>query len=378
MSKSKLAVVANSGWNIYNFRMDLINHLISRGLDVVVIAGDDVHLQKLQRETTWCIEPLMHMQEQGMHIGKEMLLFFEIMRLYRKHQPAIVLQFTIKPNLYGSLVARMMGIKAISNLTGLGVLAMNQGKVHQILQRLYQWALQFNSWVVFHNEEDLEWCVHRKIVGGHKALVIPGSGINVGKFVKRKDSQCERPFVFLMVARMIRSKGVWEFFKAGEYLLGKGLQCECWFVGNFDAGHQESLNIHEIEALKRSPFVRLIPFQDDVREVFEQADAFVLPSYREGLPKAMLEAMAMELPVVTTRVAGCRHAVEEGVTGVLVEPRDAMALARGMEQLMLNDRFNHREMGKRGRQRVLAKFESGVINSAYWNLLGETLEINME
>lgn len=368
-AKNQLAIVSNSGWNIYNFRAGLIRKLQECGYSIIVMAGKDAYFDRIKELFNVELVPLMNMDETGMNPYREWKLYKELESHYRNYRPDLIFQFTIKPNIYGSLAAKKLGIEVISNVTGLGVVAEKKHFLSLVLDQLYRYALKSNYEVVFHNQDDLDWFRHRKMLPVGLGCVIQGSGVDSQFFKREKANTTKRSFVALMVGRMVRQKGVWEFFKACELLVEQGKSLECWMAGFYDPFHPDALSPEEMEIMRSKAFVRLFDFQEDVRPLLNQAQVFVLPSYREGLSKAMLEAMSMELPILTTKVPGCRQAVLEGINGLLVEAKDIKGLAAALRKFMEFDLQTLQCMGSKSRAFVLENFDTQHMVRGYLDLL---------
>lgn len=365
MSNYKIAIVANSCWNIYNFRMELIRHLVEKGHSVFVLAPEDGYCSKLKFPEEVHFQKLQLLEPKGLNPFRDILCLFELCRSFRNLDPDIVLNYTIKPNIYGSLAARWLGIRAISNLTGLGFTAGKPSFLRRLILYSYKWALCKNRELVFHNDEDLNWFRERKLVNWDRGIVIPGSGVNADHFKSVDRRKASPNFVFIFVGRTQKEKGIIEFLSAAELLVQKYSHMQFWIVGSSDHISKEVTNHSILKVAKNKEQFYFFGFENDVREKLKQAHVFVLPSYREGRSKAMLEAMAMELPVITTAVAGCKQTIVHGVHGYIVPPKDTIALSKAMEQITTLSEEELFDMGRRCRQRVLEHFESKHILSAY-------------
>lgn len=293
-------------------------------------------------------------------------LFLKLLSLYRKEKPDLILHFTAKPNIYGSLAARLNRIPSLPTLTGLGFIALNNGFSSRLARSLYQIALNKLPQIVFHNPDDLRFFLERKIINPDQGLVIPGSGVDPVWFAFHPLPAGETT-KFLMASRLLKDKGVREYAEAAEILKEKQRKATFLIAGELDQGNPSALSEKEWKAiLKRSPLIYLGKL-GDIREAIREAHCVVLPSYREGLPRFLLEGMAMGRPVITTDVPGCRELVQPGYNGYLVPERDATALADAMERFARLPASEHERMGMNSRLMVKKQFDEKRVVGIYLN-----------
>jgi glycosyltransferase involved in cell wall biosynthesis len=352
---SKAILFANTDWYLYNFRLALAKKLRAQGYEVVLLSppGD---FQNLLQENgfEWIPFPL---SRQGINPFGELQALWRLIRVYHRVKPDIVHHFTIKPVIYGSLAAHILGIKHIINsITGLGHLFIDTGFVTRILRAfakiLYQASLR-NTQVIFENPEDRNTFIQNRLLQPEQTNLILGTGVDVNKFhptLKRN----EVPLI-LFASRLLSTKGVLEFVEAAQQLKQKGLRARFAIAGTPDPGNPASIALEQIDSWKASGFVEVWGWQSDMPAALAKADIFCLPSYREGVPNALLEACACGLPIVTTDVPGCRDVVTHDVNGFLVPPQNSQMLATAIEAL-LNDQVLRDKMGHTGRQIALEKF----------------------
>ncbi len=370
--KRKIAIVANSSWNIINFRRKLIKELISHGYDVLAIAPEDAYSQTLRTIQGLRYRVLKQIQPTGRGIWQDMLLLGEFRRIYREEMPELIFHFTIKPNIYGGLAARQLKIPYVSVLTGLGYVFIKGGLLSKIVALLYRLVFGGAKAVVFQNKDDLAFCRAKGLLQSGKGVIIPGSGVDV-VFFEKKAIKAVRPFTFIFIGRLLRDKGVMEFLEAAEQLQRK-YACHFLVVGEQGADNPAALSKELLAKWKADPNFTFTGQVKDVRPFLEQAQVMVLPSYREGLPKSALEAMAMGRPVITTDVPGCRETVEPGVNGWLVSVRSAKGLAAAMEKAMLLPMEKLSAMGAESRRIVELKFRDELVISAFLSLLDKGAE----
>jgi glycosyltransferase involved in cell wall biosynthesis len=352
---TRVILFANTDWYLYNFRLPLAKELRAQGYEVVLLSppGD---FQNLLQENgfQWIPFPL---SRQGTNPLNELQTIWRLVRVYRQVKPDVVHHFTIKPVIYGSLSAHLLGIKGIINsITGLGHLFIDPGFITRILRGLakilYRTGLR-RTQVIFENPEDRDTFIRYNLLLPEQTNLILGTGVDVEKFHPLpKDN--DEPLV-LFASRLLVTKGVSEFVDAAEQLNQKGLRARFAIAGMPDPGNPASIPPEQIDRWKHSGTVEVLGWQNDMPAILEKTDIFCLPSYREGVPSALLEACASGLPIVATDVPGCRDVVMHGVNGLLVPPRDPQALAKAIEELLTKPSLRDR-MGKAGRQIAVDKF----------------------
>jgi glycosyltransferase involved in cell wall biosynthesis len=289
-------------------------------------------------------------------------LFWTLYRWYRRERPDVVHHFTIKPVIYGSIAARLARVPRIVNtVTGLGYVFTNEavGWLRRLVELQYRLALGVAHYTFFQNADDRQLFLHNRIVRDDKAGLLPGSGVDTTHFAPRPAAGAEpagTPVVFLMVARLLRDKGLYEFVEAAGIVKAKYPQAEFQLLGARDDRNPTVVSKVDLDAWQAAGTVAWLGEVSDVRDDIDRADVVVLPSYREGTPRSLLEAASMGKSVIATDVAGCREAVDDGVTGLLVPVRDARALAAAMEALLL-DPCARKRMGGAGREKMVRQFE---------------------
>ncbi len=355
---AKLLYLITEDWFFCSHFMERAKAAQAQGFEIVVLTRARSHGQRI-RDAGFQLQPLA-IDRSGTGFFNELRTLHEIWRAYREHRPDLVHQIAMKPIIYGSLVARMQGLRAVLNApVGMGFLFTSDTARARLLRPLVRMLLRWllnprGSKVVFENEEDLRDCVRDGMVCIADAVLIPGAGIDTAMF--QPDLVPARgASVVLMAARLLRDKGVAEFVAAARLLHERGVPARCWLVGAPDAGNPSSFSTVQLDAWKTQADVELLGHRDDIAALLRKADIACLPSYREGLPKFLLEAMATGLPVVSTDVVGCRQAVLDGVTGLLVPARDPVALADALQRLV-EDGAARARMGAAGRARALSEF----------------------
>lgn len=364
--KKKLLIVSNSSWNLFNFRGPLLKDLVYKGYELVYVASKDAYSSRLP---AGLFLELHHLNARGTHVFKDFLLFRELFLIYRRERPDLILQFTIKPNFYGSLAARTLRIPCISHLTGLGMALRNSRMGSMVLLRIYAWAMKKNRIVVFHNKADRHVFTNKRLLEFQNTLVIPGSGIDTGYFKAKPEGRMRNAFTFLFAGRLLVDKGIREYMDACRRLIEDGMEARFWIAGMFDPRARNGISEGELRNWETLPATKYWGHVEDIRELYEECDVLVLPSYGEGMPKSALEAMSMEIPVLCSEVPGCTELVEDGIHGMRFPAKDVRALAEAMKRIYLTLQETRIQMGKQARKIVEEKFALPIILKAYTNLI---------
>ena len=360
-----LAVVsANSAWNIVNFRGPVIAALIEQGWDVAALAGEDGHGDAIASLGARFIP--LRIDSSGMSVLRDTRLLLDYHRILRELRPQAFLGFTVKPNIYGSLAARLLSIKVINNISGLGTAFIRPGLLNRLVTGLYRLALGSSDRVFFQNPDDRDLFLAKGLVRPGQARLVPGSGVDLEHFhpgLRRPGSG--RPFRFLFVGRLLKDKGLVEYAEAARLLRNQLPDAEFAILGFAGADNRSAVPIEQVERWQSEGIVNYLGATSDVRPILEETDCVVLPSYREGLPRSLLEAAAMGLPMIATDVPGCRDVVTPGENGLLCEVRSAASLAAAMEAMIRLDPEARGAMGDNARAMVELRFDQALVARAY-------------
>lgn len=367
MTLSRTVILsANSDWNIANFRQGLIRALRGSGYEPVVVAPKDSAAEARMRELDVQRVPVP-IERSGVNPLSDLRLFAGYRRLLKRLRPVAYLGYTIKPNIYGSLAAASLGIPAIPNVSGLGTAFIRQGPLQHIVTRLYRLGFRRAPVVFFQNDEDRQLFVERRIVRREQARVLPGSGVDLERFAPALLPA--DPPTFLLIGRLLGDKGIREFVEAAR-LLGPELpNARFQLLGPVDEGNGTAISRRELDSWAADGVVEYLGTTDDVRPFIASATAVVLPSYREGLPRSLLEAAAMARPLVATDVPGCRDVVEDGLNGFLCIVRDPVTLADAMRKMAELRPEQRLAMGEAARRKVQEKFSEEFVVRAYLDVL---------
>lgn len=370
----KIVIVLNASWNVYNFRLGLLRALEAEGHGIEVIAPRDAYSERIPYRFHD-----IKMEGKGMNPLKEILLLYRLYRLYGKLRPDLVLHFTPKPNIYGSIAARVRGIPSISNVAGLGSAFEGNRIVAAILKLMYKAALRYPRKVFFQNQEDLSLFVDLKLVAGEKTDRVPGSGIDVSLFQPVEGGGNPGRFVFLLASRMLWEKGVGEFVEAARMLKREGARAELRLLGSLDVQNPSAISREQMDEWEAEGAVAYLGFTDKVKDYMSDADCIVLPTYyREGVPRVLLEAAALGKPIIATDQIGCRDIVDDGENGYTCRPRDTRDLVGAMKRFMALTPAERATMGMNGRRKAIDEFDENLVIAKYREAILDLARFNTE
>ena len=362
----KILILINSSWNVVNFRTNLIKELVHDGHEVIAMAPKDDYSHLLKE--IGCEFVNISFKSRSTNPLIELKLFFKIFFKIKNIKPDILLTFTIKPNIYGSIAANLLGIKTINNIAGLGITASNFF-FRNFSMYLYKFALARTDLCFFQNESDKSFFLDNKIIKYDKSDLIPGSGVDLEKF-SIKDStyshNVNKKFTFLLSSRLLWSKGIKEYVEAAKLIQKKFDNTDFWLVGFSGVDNNDAIDIKIIQDWHDKNIIQFKGSTDDIKSILSLVDCYVLPTfYPEGTPKSLLEAAAMQLPIITTNTPGCRNVVIDGVTGFLCEPKNHIDLYKKME-LILNSSKNELDlMGSSARELMKEKYDDKIVSKRY-------------
>jgi glycosyltransferase involved in cell wall biosynthesis len=365
MSRPLLLFVVNDVGYFISHRLPLAEAAKAQGYDVqIACTGDGAPL----RAMGFMHHPVPVARGTAKPLG-EFRALVALIALFRRLRPTLVHLVTLKPVLYGGIAARLVRTPAVvSAVAGLGFLFIGEGgmkaaSIRKLIMPLFRFAFGHpNQKIIFQNREDLEQLAAAAGLEPRKAVLIRGSGVDLAKYQYVSEPD-DIPTVS-MASRLLRDKGVMEFVEAARLLRQRGLNARFWLIGAPDPANPATVSDLQVSAWRKEGLIECLGQRDDVPELYARSHVVTLPSYREGLPKALVEAAACGRAVVTTDVPGCRDAIRAGVTGLLVPPREAVALADAL-QALLEDNDMRRHMGSAGRQLAEQEFCIRKIISAH-------------
>ncbi|MDK9737721.1 glycosyltransferase family 4 protein [Vibrio sp. D404a] len=359
---NKVVLSANTSWYLYNFRSSTINAFQKNGFKVVCLSPVDGYSQKLVDELG-CEWFHLEMDNKGSNPIKDLALVYRLFWFYRKVKPVVVFNFTIKNNIYGTWASRLNGVKAINNVSGLGTAFINNNLTSKVVKLLYRLSQPFASKVFCQNPEDMEVLISNKLVHKNKLTLLPGSGVNIYDFEPsiKVNRDVTEPFRFLFVGRMLGDKGVRELISAAHKLAESGYIFTLDLCGFAGVDNASALSCDELKELSKSDYINWIGPSNTIAQVYANADCVVLPSYREGMPRTLLEAGAMGLPSITTDVPGCKHVITHGFNGLLCKVKSSDSLYKKMVTMLQLDDESYSRMCLNSRSRIEKDYDEQIV-----------------
>lgn len=351
--------------------MTLVKALLHKGFQLFLLAPEDEETPALRASGATYI-PLKYLQAKGVNPFAEVALVRELSTIFKAERPNLVIQYTIKPNIYGSFAARKLGIPHIAVVTGLGYTYIRGGWMSTLTSWLYQRAFKSTRHVWFLNNEDRNLFVGRRLVEQQKTLVLPGEGIDAANHfnpdsvhIPGSGEKKENAIQFIFVARLLFDKGITEYVAAARMLKEKYGNIDFNVLGYLNVKNPSAVSEAQLKAWVDSGVIRYLGHVDDVRPVLLTQDCVVLPSYREGMSTTLMEAAALGRPLIASDVAGCRELVDHGYNGFLCASKNPVDLAEKMERFILLPKAERIKMGAAGRQKMLAEYSDTRVIQIY-------------
>lgn len=362
----KIVLFANTDWYLYNFRRSLALSLHRAGHELLLLSPPGPYGEKLQAlGLRWEALP---MERRSLNPLRELSLLRHLVRLLRRERPALVHGFTIKCAVYGSLAARLAGVPArVNAVAGMGyVFTSNDAKaraLRPVVRGLLRLALDGEgARLILQNADDVALFERAGLVDPARIRLVRGSGVDCSRFVKRSGERSGGPLRVLVAARLLWDKGLEEYVTAARELLAEGRRIEFLLAGTPDPGNPAAVPEDTVRSWVEEGVVNWLGHVDDMPTLLGAVDVVALPSYREGLPKTLIEAAACAQPLITTDVPGCREVVTDGVDGLLVPVRDAKALAQAIRRLDDDPAFARR-IGEKAWAKAHTEFDERIVIS---------------
>jgi glycosyltransferase involved in cell wall biosynthesis len=370
-------IVSNCTWYLYNFRSQLLNSLKKKGYNLILISPIDkyyIHISKffINKENLFLVRgsenPIL-----------EIITLFHLFLIYLKYKPDLVHHFTIKPCIYGGIIARFLGIKStINHITGLGPsFYSNRIKIkytNKILKPFYKFAFNSDNNLIniFHNNSDRNTFINESITKSNKTKTIKGSGVDIKEYKNDISLKINKQINLLFPARIIKEKGIIELINACNDLWKDNYKFKLNIAGEIDKQNRSYLKNKYLQSINRNPNIIVLGKCKNMREVYKKMDIVILPSWREGLSKSLLEAAAMSLPIITTDVPGCKDIITNEYSGLLVPLRNKNELKSAIKKYLRNPELA-KEFGKNARETVSKKFTVEIINNKILKIYEEFL-----
>jgi glycosyltransferase involved in cell wall biosynthesis len=358
-----VCLVCNTGFAIYTYRQGVIRSLIAKGVQVIVLAPRDRTFALLEEMGCRCID--LPVASKSTNPLDDLRTLAALYRHYRTIRPDVIFHYTIKANIYGSVAAWLARVPSIAVTTGLGYVFIQKSRAASIAKALYRFAFRFPLEVWFLNRDDHSaFLTERLLAHPERAKLLHGEGVDIAHFGLTPLPQAAH-VTFVLIGRLLWDKGVGEYVEAARMLRMRYPNAKFQLLGPVGVDNPSAITQADVDGWVREGVIEHLGEAHDVRPVIANADCVVLPSYREGVPRTLMEASAMGRPIVATDVPGCREVVEDGVTGLLCEVKNAQSLAAKLAQIVEMDASARREMGLRGREKVAAEFDEALVIERY-------------
>lgn len=358
----QIVITANTTWNLYNFRIGLIKELKNNGYSVIAISPKDEYVKKLEDLGIECYD--IEINSTGTNPIRDLWLIYKYYKLLCRIKPLLILSYTIKPNIYGNLAAQILKIPVINNVSGLGTIFIKKTFSSYVGRLLYYISFYKTNWVIFQNADDRELFIQERIVNSNNSSIVYGSGVNMYKFNTNRTENKGKKFLF--VGRLLGDKGLREFIEAAKRIINIDSTIRFNIVGEIGSNNLTAISVEEINSWSLyKPQISYLGKTDNIVTELVKADIMVLPSYREGLSKSLIEAAAMKLPIITTNVPGCKEVVNHGMNGYLCNPKDTDDLYIKMLDMIKLTEMERVKMGELGRSHVESHFDEKIVISKY-------------
>jgi glycosyltransferase involved in cell wall biosynthesis len=358
----KFLLISPKNRTVYNFRGDLVKSIIQKGYEVIVTGPDMTDVGKIEELGVKFVP--IEMNKNGTSIVGDIKYCKNLYRLMKREKIDVTLGYTVKPVIYGAIAAHFAKVRNINSMiTGAGytfIATSIKAKLLGFLVRcLYRLGFQYSDHVIFQNIDDLNEFCDRKLARREKCSVVNGSGVNVNHFTVEPLPPSP---TFFMLSRLLKSKGVHEYLTAAEIVKQQYPYVQFYLLGKYETNMQDAVPKEFVEDFISRGIIERFDETSDVKPYYAMCSVYVLPSYREGTPRTVLEAMAMGRPILTTDTQGCRETVVDGENGYLVPVKDCNDLAERMVEFIRNPELAS-VMGAKSRQYVTQKFEVNKVNA---------------
>ncbi len=370
MNKDKVILISsNYAWTIFNFRMNLIKRLKKEGFKIIVFTQFDGYELEIKKEVD--VIKNLFISRKGINPLIDLITLFHYIKTFLIFKPSNILLFTIKPVIYGSIAARLTNVNSISMITGLGTSFITNTWLTKIVKRLYKIALKSSQINFFQNKDDLKIFIDNKIVEPSSCAITPGSGIDLEKF-KQSDFPNEKNLKFLFVGRLIKDKGIREFVDAARIIKRKFPDVDFQVLGPMGSENRSAIKQNELEGWKKEKVIKYLGETNDTLFFLNKATCIVLPSYREGTSRALLEAAAVGRPLIASDVPGCREIIDDSKSGYLCKVKDHLDLADKIEKMIMLPHESRLTMGMNSRLKVENEYDENIVLDLY------TYEVNKD
>ena len=369
----KVLILSNNASGLYSFRFELIEELINQGFDVyfsVPQSKDQLYTKKISDSGAKPIQT--NMNRRGMNPLEDLSLFKRYKKMIKEVDPKVVLTYSVKPNIYGSLAASKYDKPVLMNITGMGT-SLYYSKLKAIIIMLYKIACSKANTVFFQNESNREFFVSNRMVKTEKTIIISGSGVNTEKFKPMSSSNREDKIKFVFIGRLMKEKGIEEYLEAARAVLHTNTKVEFQIVGSYEEKcYEEILRNNQWEGIK------YLGFSTDIRNEIKEVDCIVNPSYHEGMSNVLLEGASMGKPLIASNIPGCKEIIDDGQNGYLFDVKSVSSLQDKITRFIELSDEERTLMGEKSRQKVIRDFERQKIVNQYVEAIRMLIERRAE
>ncbi|MEA2099573.1 MAG: glycosyltransferase family 4 protein [Campylobacterota bacterium] len=367
----KILLVSNASWSMVKFRYGLMKSLVENNYKVYVVSPIDEYSKEI--EEIGCEYIDIKIDNNGSNPFNDLKLVYDLYEIYKKIKPNLIIHYTIKPNIYGSFATMLSGCKSISIIPGLGYTFINENFTSKIAKVLYKIALKIPEQVWFINKDDIDEFINRKLIDKSKIELINGEGVNIDKFKSFNANKQTDKLVFLMIARVLKDKGIYEYIEAIKIVKLKYSNIEFWLMGQA-SNNPTAVREDEINSWVNLKYINYFGSVANVVDYINKSDCVVLPSYREGLSMSLMESASMSKPIITSNITGCKEVVDDRVNGYLCEVKNAIDLASKIEMMINLSQDERLAMGRAGREKIIREFDERIVIEKYLKTIKEILK----
>lgn len=358
LAGKKVLILVNHEIVIYNFRKEFVLELLKEGHEVSLSSPSGDKIKELTR--LGCVHIETEIDRRGLNPLKDLKLLSDYLKMIRDIEPDIIYSYTIKPNVYGGLVARAMNIPFVATITGLGSAIQNDNFLKKVIMNLYKTSFKKAQTIFFQNTVNMDFFRKNSIVTKNQMKLVAGSGVNLNHFRYQKYPYNNDEINFIYIGRLMKEKGTYELLEAAEYFKGKTKNIKFHILGFFEEELEEKVN-----KLIEKNVIIYHGQQSDIRPFIDESHAIIHPSYHEGLSNVLLEAAASGRPILASDIPGCRETFDEGITGFGFEPKSTESLIKTIEKFIDLPYEQKEQMGILGRKKIEKEFNREKVVDTY-------------
>ena len=364
--KKSIVICSNYAWTIYNFRLPLIRSLKAEGYEIIILTQFDGYEKYLFNEADKVLD--LFISRKGINPFIDIISIFNILFRLFLIRPDFLLNFSIKPVIYGSIAAKIMRVPSASMITGLGTGFLLNNWITGIIKVLYRISIKHSHAVIFQNQDDLQIFKDNNLVNPNNCYISPGSGIDLESF-KYEVFPHNKPEKLILIARMLKDKGIIEYIEAAEVVNKSHPDVIFQLLGPLGVENRSAISKKEMDYLTGSEYIEYLGETDNVKDFIKNSDCVILPSYREGTSRVLLEAAATGRPLIASNVTGCKEIIDHGVNGYLCKSKDSIDLAEKIMKFLNLSNEQKKEMGLNGRKKVKEEFDQEIVFKLYKRIL---------